>query len=101
MNASGWAQLILFTLVLLPHQADGASTLVRVLDAKGRTWLDPVLKPLERLTYRLIGVDPGQRAGLEGYTVSMLLFSLVACFSPMSSCGCSTCCRSTRRDSAR
>ncbi len=26
--------------------------LMQVLDANGRTWLDPVLKPLERLTYR-------------------------------------------------
>ena len=38
---------------------------MQVLDANGRTWLDPVLKPLERLTYRLMGVDAGPGAGLE------------------------------------
>ena len=31
--------------------------LMQVLDANGKTWLDPILKPLERLTYRLMGVD--------------------------------------------
>ena len=31
----------------------------------GRTWLDPVSRPLERLTYRLMGVDPRQGARLE------------------------------------
>ena len=39
--------------------------LVRVLDANGRTWLDPVLRPLERVTYRLMGVDPDEGAQLE------------------------------------
>ena len=39
--------------------------LMQVLDANGRTWLDPVLTPLERLTYRLMGVDARQGAGLE------------------------------------
>ena len=38
--------------------------LMQVLDANGRTWLDPVLKPLERLTYRLMGVRAGAGTGL-------------------------------------
>ena len=39
--------------------------LMRVLDANGRTWLDPVLRPLERLTYRVMGVDSEQGTRLE------------------------------------
>jgi K+-transporting ATPase ATPase A chain len=51
--------------------------LVQVLDADGRTWLDRVVRPLERLTYRACGIDPEREQGWLGYTVSLLLFSLV------------------------
>ena len=44
----------------------------------GRTFLDPVLKPLERLVYKLTGVDSAQRAGLEALHLAMLLFSAVS-----------------------
>src|ERR1039458_6018401 len=53
--------------------------LVRVLDAKGRTWLDPILKPLERVTYRLMGVRADQEQDWKEYAFAMLLFSLVGC----------------------
>ena len=62
--------------------------LMQVLDANGRTWLDPVLRPLERLTYRLMGVMPNKEHDWKQYTLAMLLFSLVAACSPMPSCGC-------------
>src|SRR5512146_2293950 len=53
--------------------------LLRVLDANGRTWLDPVLKPLERLTYRLMGVRPNEEQDWKAYAFALLLFSLVSC----------------------
>ena len=53
--------------------------LMQVLDANGRTWFDPVLKPLERLTYRLMGVRADQEQDWRQYTWAMLLFSLVSC----------------------
>jgi K+-transporting ATPase ATPase A chain len=53
--------------------------LLRVLDPNGRTWLDPVLRPLERLTYRLMGVDRNKEHDWKQYTLAMLLFSLVGC----------------------
>ncbi len=65
MNASGWTQLILFSVILLALTKPMGLYLVRVLDAQGRTFLDPVLKPVERLIYRLAGIDPEQGAGLE------------------------------------
>jgi len=46
---------------------------------KGRTWFDPILKPLERLTYRVMGVRPEVEQDWKTYTVAMLLFSLVSC----------------------
>src|SRR5437879_1348466 len=53
--------------------------LLRVLDPSERTWLDPVLRPLERLTYRGMGVDPNKEHNWKQYTLAMLLFSLVGC----------------------
>ena len=50
---------------------------MQVLDARGRTWLDPLVRPVERLTYRVCGIDPEHEQGWIGYTIAMLLFSLV------------------------
>jgi len=74
------------------HEADGLY-LLQVLDANGRTWLDPVLRPLERLTYRLMGVDSNKEQNWKQYTLAMLLFSLVAVFSLTQYCDCRICCR--------
>jgi potassium-transporting ATPase potassium-binding subunit len=77
MNISGWIQLAFFIGVLLLITKPLGIYLFQVLDAKGRTFLDPVVKPFERLTYRLIGVDPEKEQGWILYTVAMLIFSLV------------------------
>ncbi len=45
---------------------------------KGKTFLDPVVKPIERLTYKLTGVDPTKEQDWKGYAIAMLLFSLVS-----------------------
>ena len=77
MNANGWAQLILFSVILLALTKPMGLYLVRVLDAEGRTWLDPALKPVERLIYRLAGIDPAKEQDWKGYAISVLIFSLV------------------------
>ncbi|MGA7578103.1 MAG: potassium-transporting ATPase subunit KdpA [Desulfobaccales bacterium] len=77
MNASGWTQLILFSVILLVLTKPMGLYLVQVLDANGRTFLDPALKPVERLTYRLAGIDPTKEQDWKGYAVSVLIFSLV------------------------
>ena len=53
--------------------------LVQVLDAKGRTWFDPILRPLEKITYRLMGVNAEREQDWKQYTIAMLLFSAVTC----------------------
>jgi K+-transporting ATPase ATPase A chain len=73
----GWLQLALYLGVLLLITKPLGLYLLRVLDARGRTWLDPVLGPVERLTYRLAGIDPDQEQDWRHYTFSMLAFSLV------------------------
>ena len=79
MQTSGWLQLALFVVALAAITKPMGLYLMRVLDANGKTWLDPVLRPLERLTYRLMGVDPGKEQDWKQYTLAMLLFSLVGC----------------------
>ncbi|PTX97308.1 potassium-transporting ATPase subunit KdpA [Verrucomicrobia bacterium LW23] len=53
--------------------------LVQVLDANGKTFLDPVVRPLELLTYRLMGVDHNEEYDWKRYTMAMLLVSAVSC----------------------
>ncbi len=55
MNISGWVQLALYMLVLLAITKPLGLYLVQVLDANGKTFLDPVVRPIERLTYRILG----------------------------------------------
>jgi K+-transporting ATPase ATPase A chain len=79
MNSAGWIQLSLFVVALAAITKPMGLYLMRVLDANGKTWLDPILKPFERLTYRLLGVDANKEHDWKQYTLAMLLFSLVSC----------------------
>ena len=51
--------------------------LCRVLDASGKTFLDPLVKPFEKLTYKLCGIDPKKEQDWKQYTIAMLVFSAV------------------------
>jgi K+-transporting ATPase ATPase A chain len=79
METSGWIQLALFLIALGLITKPMGLYLAQVLDANGRTWLDPVLRPLERATYRVIGVKPTEEHNWKQYSQAMLLFSLVGC----------------------
>src|SRR5580698_4213543 len=77
MNAAlGWIQLALYLGLLLLITKPLGLYLLQVLDAHGRTWLDPLCRPVERFTYRLCGIDPEKEQHWKQYTISMLLFSL-------------------------
>ncbi len=77
MNSSGWIQLILYVGVLLAITKPLGLCLCQVLDVDGKTFLDPVFKPVERLTYKLMGVDSKKEHDWKGYAIAMLIFSLV------------------------
>jgi len=79
MNTSGWLQLALFAGALALITKPMGLYLMRVLDPKGKTWLDPVIRPVERLSYWVMGVRPDQEQNWRQYTWAMLLFSLVSC----------------------
>jgi K+-transporting ATPase ATPase A chain len=77
MNTYGIVQLALFVVILLVLTKPVGLYLLRVLDAEGKTFLDPVLRPVERLLLRLFNVKKGIEQDWKDYTLSMLCFSLV------------------------
>ena len=76
-NPNAWFQFALFVGALLLITKPLGLYLVRVLDAQGRTFLDRLVKPLERLTYRVCGIDPAKEQSWFGYTLALLVFSFV------------------------
>src|ERR1700691_4061873 len=77
MTANGWLQIGLFFVVLLAVTKPLGVFMAGVFSGE-KTFLDPVLRPLERLLYRLCGVDEKTEMDWKEYTVAMLLFSAVS-----------------------
>jgi K+-transporting ATPase ATPase A chain len=77
MDLYGGIQLSIYILILLLLTKPVGLYLVRVLNAEGKTFLDPGLKPVEWLLYRIFGLDQKKEQDWKEYAVSMLLFSLV------------------------
>ena len=76
MSANGWLQFAVFSLILLASVRPVGIYLARVLEGE-RTWLDPVLRPIERLIYKLSGVNATQEMNWREYAFAMLGFSAV------------------------
>jgi K+-transporting ATPase ATPase A chain len=77
MHLNGWLQLIIFIAALLLITKPLGIYLTKVLDVNGKTWLDKIFKPLERLTYKLFGIDPQKEQNWKWYAFSMIIFSAV------------------------
>jgi K+-transporting ATPase ATPase A chain len=56
MSVNGWLQFAVFSLILLASVRPVGIYLARVLEGE-HTWLSPLLRPIERLIYRLCGVN--------------------------------------------
>jgi K+-transporting ATPase ATPase A chain len=70
----GWFQIILFCAVLLAIVPLLGGYMARVFTGE-RVFLSPVLGPLERLTYRVLRVDPRVSQGWKSYAGTLLIFS--------------------------
>ena len=79
MRIIDWLQLACFVVVLAAVTKPMGLYLCQVLDVEGKTWFDPILRPCERLTYRVMGVDAKREQNWMQYTFAMLLFSLAGC----------------------
>jgi K+-transporting ATPase ATPase A chain len=77
MTANGWLQILFFLLALGLVTPLVGAYMTRVFGRK-RTWLDSVLRPTERLVYRVCGVDEHREMRWMEYAVAVLLFSGVS-----------------------
>jgi K+-transporting ATPase ATPase A chain len=77
MTGNGWAQILLFLALIFAVTKPLGIFMTRVFNRE-RTLLDPVVRPIERLLYRLTGVDENHEMRWTEYAVSMLMFSGVS-----------------------
>ncbi len=77
MTANGWLQIGLFLLLVFLVTKPLGIFMTRVFNRE-KTFMDPVLRPVERLLYRVTGVDENHEMRWTEYAISMLLFSLVS-----------------------
>jgi K+-transporting ATPase ATPase A chain len=74
MHSSDWIQLALFFSVLLLSVPLLGGYMAKVY-AGQKTWLSPVIAPLERLVYRLGGVQATEEMNWKTYAVALCLFN--------------------------
>jgi potassium-transporting ATPase potassium-binding subunit len=73
MTVIGWIQILLYCAIVIALVPPLGYYMTRVFNGE-RTFLSPVLLPVERVLYGIGGVDPRREQGWLGYTVAMLLF---------------------------
>jgi len=74
MSVNGWLQFAIYSVILLATVRPVGIYLTRVLEGE-RTWFDPVLRPFERLIYKLCGVRADKEMNWREYAFAMLGFS--------------------------
>src|SRR6202007_449081 len=79
MTAIGWIQILLYCAIIVAITPVLGAYMTRVFTGE-RTFLTPVLRPVERAIYKVAGVDERQEQHAVTYTVGMLLFHLGGLF---------------------
>jgi K+-transporting ATPase ATPase A chain len=77
MTMNGWLQIAFFLLLIFAVTKPLGVFMARVFSHE-KTFLDPVLRPIEKLIYRTTGVDEKHEMAWTEYAVTMLLFSLAS-----------------------
>jgi potassium-transporting ATPase potassium-binding subunit len=77
MTANGWIQIIVYLALILAITKPLGAFMAKVF-SRERTFLDPVARPLERVLYRLTGVDENHEMRWTEYAGAMLQFSGVS-----------------------
>jgi K+-transporting ATPase ATPase A chain len=77
MTVNGWIQILVFLGLIFAVTKPLGVFMARVFNRE-RTFLDPLARPVERLLYRLTGVDETHEMRWTEYAVAMLLFSGVS-----------------------
>ena len=76
MTLNGWIQIALFSVIVIALTRPFGGYMTRVFNGE-RTFLHPILRPIERAIYWCCGVDEQQEQHWLTYAVAMLLFSFV------------------------
>ena len=74
MTIFSWLQLIFYMVVLIALAKPLGTFMARVYQGE-RTFLDPVMRPAEKLIYRLCGVHPDEEMNWKVYALAMVLFN--------------------------
>jgi K+-transporting ATPase ATPase A chain len=77
MTLNGWLQILFFFLVVVLVTKPMGVFMAKVFNRE-RTFLDPVMRPVERLLYKLTFVDEDREMRWTEYSIAMLLFSGVS-----------------------
>src|SRR6476646_9871932 len=77
MTLNGWFQIFFFFAAVLLVTKPMGVFMARVFSGE-RTWLDPVMRPVERVLYKLTRVDEEREMRWTEYSIAMLLFSGVS-----------------------
>ncbi len=77
MTLQGWCQIALYVAVLTALTPVVGGYMHRVYSGE-RVLLSPVLGPVERAVYRLLGTDPGSGQDWKSYARTTLVFSAVS-----------------------
>ena len=76
MNIYSWIQVIFYIVVLILLAKPLGLFMAKVYQGE-KTFLDPVLRPIEQLIYRLSGVNPEDEMDWKVYAVAMMLFNII------------------------
>jgi K+-transporting ATPase ATPase A chain len=76
MTAAGWLQAVLFFALVIATTRPLGGYLARVFEGE-RTWLTPVVGPIETGLFKLCRIDPLREMSWKSYALSVLAFSLV------------------------
>ena len=74
MTFVGWIQIIAFCLALVALTPVLGAYMTRIFNGE-RTWLSPLLLPIERAIYRVAGIDAAREQHWLTYAIAMLLFN--------------------------
>ncbi len=77
MTINGWLQIFVFLVLVFAVTKPLGIFMTRVFAGEW-TFLDPVLRPIERLLYRATGVDEKHEMRWTEYAITMLMFSAVS-----------------------
>jgi len=77
MTTNGWLQILFFFALILAVTKPLGLFMAHVFNRE-KTFLDPILRPVEWLVYKLTGVDEKREMHWTEYAAAMLLFSVVS-----------------------